>query len=177
VTVPHSEALRPARWWDIEAMAAIDRAQFGCDAWSVELFWSELAGIPDRRWYQVAVDTVDPLGTVDTVDPLGTVDPCDTVDPADSILGYVGLAVAGTTGDVQTIAVRPDAVGQGWGALLLDQLLCEARRRGCEEVMLEQRADNVRAFRLYESRGFERIAVRPRYYADGTDALILRHVC
>lgn len=134
-------------------MAAIDRTQFGSDAWSVELFWSELAGIPDRRWYRVAVD------------------------PADSILGYVGLAVAGTTGDVQTIAVRPDAVGRGWGALLLDQLLSEARRRGCEEVMLEQRADNVRAFRLYRSRGFERIAVRPRYYVDGTDALILRHVC
>lgn len=134
-------------------MAAIDRTQFGSDAWSMELFWSELAGIPDRRWYRVAVD------------------------PADSILGYVGLAVAGTTGDVQTIAVRPDAVGRGWGALLLDQLLSESRRRGCEEVMLEQRADNVRAFRLYRSRGFERIAVRPRYYVDGTDALILRHVC
>jgi ribosomal-protein-alanine N-acetyltransferase len=36
------------------------------------------------------------------------------------------------------------------------------------------RADNPRAQRLYLRFGFEQIHVRPRYYRDGVDALIMR---
>jgi [ribosomal protein S18]-alanine N-acetyltransferase len=144
--------LRPARWWDIPAMAAVDRALFGPDAWSVETFWSELAGVPDRRWYRVAL-----------------------ADDA-AVIGYVGLGVNPPTADVQTLAVRADHQGFGCGGRLLDALLAEAIRRGCHEVLLEVRADNVAALALYERRGFTTIATRKRYYTDGTDALILRQV-
>jgi ribosomal-protein-alanine N-acetyltransferase len=133
-------------------MAAVDRDLFGLDAWSEETFWSELAGIPERRWYRVA------CGAPDTV------------------LGYAGLGLSPPTADVQTIAVRADEQGRGWGGLLLDALLGEADRRGCHEVLLEVRADNVAAQALYTPRGFTTIATRPRYYSDGTDALILRRV-
>jgi ribosomal-protein-alanine N-acetyltransferase len=75
---------------------------------------------------------------------------------------------------VQTVAVRADQQGRGIGALLLKALLAEAERRGCLEVLLEVRADNAPAIALYAARGFETIATRRRYYADGTDALILR---
>jgi ribosomal-protein-alanine N-acetyltransferase len=143
--------LRPARWWDIPAMADIDAELFGTDAWSQATFWSELAGIPDRRWYRVAVDD------------------------ADTIVGYVGLASVERTGDVVTIAVDAGRQGQGLGAKLLDALLDEAAGRGCAEVLLEMRADNAPALRLYQRRAFTTLSVRPRYYADGTDALILRH--
>src|SRR5262249_55422596 len=134
----------------IPAMAAVDRELFGTDAWSVETFWSELAGIPDRRWYRVAVGDDD------------------------SVVGYVGLGLSPPTADVQTIAVRSDQQGRGWGGRLLDALLAEAVRRGCHEVLLEVRADNSAALALYERRDFITIAGRPRYYSDGTDALILR---
>ena len=143
--------LRPARWWDIPALAAIDADLFGTDAWSQVTFWSELAGVPDRRWYRV-------------------------VEVDDVIVGYIGLGIGIGTGDVQTIAVRPDAQGQGWGAVLLDALLNEARSCGCTEVLLEVRADNLAAIALYERRDFATIATRRRYYADGTDALILRRL-
>jgi len=131
-------------------MAAVDRDLFGTDAWSVETFWSELAGIPDRRWYRVAAGD------------------------GDNVLGYVGLGLSPPTADVQTIAVRTDVQGRGWGARLLDALLGEALRRGCHEVLLEVRADNAAALALYARRDFATIATRSRYYADGTDALILR---
>ena len=41
-------------------------------------------------------------------------------------------------------------------------------------MLLEVRADNPRAQRLYRWFGFEQIHVRPRYYRGGTDALIMR---
>lgn len=141
--------LRPARWWDVPALAEIDAALFGTDAWSQATFWSELAGVPDRRWYRVA-----------------------EVDGA--IVGYVGLGIGEGTGDVQTIAVAPSAQGRGWGRVLLDALLERASTLGCGEVLLEVRSDNAPALALYERSGFATIATRRRYYADGTDALILR---
>lgn len=139
------------RWWDIPAAAAIDADLFGTDGWSEATFWSELAGVPDRRWYRVA-------------------------ESDGEIVGYVGLGIGIGTGDVQTIAVRAQAQGQGWGAALLDALLREAHAQGCAEVLLEVRADNASAIALYERRGFTTIATRRRYYADGMDALILRRI-
>jgi ribosomal-protein-alanine N-acetyltransferase len=139
----------PARWWHIPAMVEIDDALFGSDAWSLASFWAELAGIPDRRWYRVLVE-------------------------GDEVVGYAGLAVVDRTADVQTVAVRADRQGRGLGGVLLDALLAEADRRGCTEVLLEVRADNPAAIAMYEARAFDTIAVRRRYYSDGTDALILR---
>jgi ribosomal-protein-alanine N-acetyltransferase len=50
----------------------------------------------------------------------------------------------------------------------------ESRRRHAQDVLLEVRADNPRAQQLYRRFGFEQIHVRPRYYRDGVDALIMR---
>ncbi|HZE66049.1 MAG TPA: ribosomal protein S18-alanine N-acetyltransferase [Sporichthyaceae bacterium] len=141
--------LQPARWWHIPTMVAIDDALFGTDAWSVASFWAELAGIPQRRWYRVLLE-------------------------GEAVVGYGGLAVVGQSADVQTVAVRADRQGRGLGGVLLDALLGEADRRGCTEVLLEVRADNDAAIGLYAVRGFATIATRRRYYADGTDAVILR---
>ncbi|MDQ3230584.1 MAG: GNAT family N-acetyltransferase [Pseudobdellovibrionaceae bacterium] len=60
---------------------------------------------------------------------------------------------------------------------LADQLLrefCEHASRdwSCERVMLEVRLSNLAAQRLYEKHGFEKMAVRKRYYQNGEDALI-----
>ena len=143
--------LQPLRWWDIPTLTGIEADLFGVDAWSAETFWGELAGIPETRWYRVAVAD-------------------------DEIVGYVGLAAIAGTGDVQTIAVRRDRQGTGVAGLLLDALLTEAEVRACSEVLLEVRADNAPAIRLYERRGFERIAERPRYYSDGVTAWIMRRV-
>ena len=143
---PH---LRAMRWWDVEAAAEIERRLFP-DAWSVETFWAELAGVPETRHYVVAED--------------------DGV-----LLGYAGLFATRHSADVQTVAVAPEAQGSGLGATLLQDLLDEATRRGCGEVLLEVRVDNEPARRLYERHGFERVAVRRGYYQPGSvDGLVLR---
>ena len=54
-------------------------------------------------------------------------------------------------------------------------LIDEARQRGASEIFLEVRADNPGAQALYESLGFEGIAIRPRYYQpDDVDAIVMR---
>ncbi|WP_461023036.1 ribosomal protein S18-alanine N-acetyltransferase [Thalassiella azotivora] len=147
--------LRRLRWWDVEPVLPLERELFGDWAWSAETFWSELAA--PARWYVAAVAPAPPG------------------HGGERLLGYAGLAAPGTEADVQTVAVAPGAQGTGVGALLLGALLDEAARRGCTAVLLEVRADNAPAIRLYERHGFERIAVRRRYYQPGdVDAHIMR---
>ncbi|GAB6901292.1 ribosomal protein S18-alanine N-acetyltransferase [Kineosporia succinea] len=141
--------MRPLRWWDVEALMPLERELFGDTAWTAEMFWSELAH-PETRWYVVA-------------------------ESEGEILGYAGLFAPGAEADVQTIAVAPAAQGQGLGRALLGALTETARERGATTLLLEVRADNASAVRLYERSGFERIAVRHRYYQPGDiDAWIMR---
>ena len=46
--------------------------------------------------------------------------------------------------------------------------------RSAERVLLEVRVSNAPAMRLYLKRGYVGCGVRPRYYADGEDALIMQ---
>ena len=137
------------RWWDIEPVVALERELFPDDPWTTSGFWSELAGVPATRYYVVAED-------------------------GDQIVGYAGLQEVQREADVQTVAVRPDRQGAGLGAELVADLLAEADRRRCTQVMLEVRDDNVPALRLYAGFGFASIAVRRDYYGTGADARVLR---
>ncbi|WUW92730.1 ribosomal protein S18-alanine N-acetyltransferase [Streptomyces sp. NBC_01451] len=155
------------RWWDIEPVLELEKDLFPEDAWSRGMFWSDLAharGPQATRRYFVAEDEGAEGG-------------------GRRIIGYGGLAVAGTesdsgsaTGaDVQTIAVARECWGTGLGAVLLTELLRAATAFECTEVMLECRVDNVRAQKLYERFGFEPIGFRRGYYQPGNvDALVMR---
>ena len=141
--------LRRMRWWDVAAAHALETVLFP-DPWTAETFWSELAHVPETRYYVVAED-------------------------GGGLAGYAGLAVVAGQADVQTLAVAADRQRHGLGRALLDDLVAEARRRGATQVLLEVRAENERAQALYRAAGFERIGVRRGYYQPGgTDALVLR---
>jgi ribosomal-protein-alanine N-acetyltransferase len=137
------------RWWDVEAVAALELDLFPDDPWSPEQLWGELAHVPETRWYAVHED-------------------------AEGVAGYVGLLAVPPEGDVQTIGVAPRAQGRGLGRALLDALVAEASRRGCTQLFLEARADNAPALALYERAGFERQGRRRDYYGPGRDALVMR---
>lgn len=141
--------LRPMRWWDVDAALAIERELFP-DPWTEGTFWSELAGVPETRHYVV-------------------------IESDSEVIGYAGLFATRHTADVQTLAVAAQRQGEGLGALLLTVLLDEAQRRGVGEVLLEVRADNETAARLYQRFGFERIGVRRGYYQPGrVHAIVMR---
>jgi len=151
VEVPPPEAtLRDLEWTDLARLAELEQQLFADDAWSEATWWSELAGRP-RRDYVVAVA------------------------PDGAVAGYAGLDVSGDVADVMTVATAPGRRGRGIGRLLLDELVRRATARGVEAVLLEVRADNDAARRLYDRAGFEVISVRRRYYQPGdVDALVMR---
>lgn len=132
---------------DVPAVHALERRLFPVDAWPLEMFTAELAQPVCRYW---------------------------VAEQDGAIVGYAGLMCLPPVGDVQTIAVVPEHEGRGIGSALLRTLHDRARELGATEVLLEVRADNPRAQRLYRRVGYEQIHVRPRYYRDGADALIMR---
>ena len=128
-------ALREVTWRDIPRLATLETELFAEDAWTAETWWAELAGRP-RRDYVV-------------------------LDGDEGIAGYAGLDHGGDVADVMTVAVVAGRRGQGLGDVLLGELLRRASDGGAASVMLEVRADNVPARRLYERHGFEEVSVRP----------------
>ena len=144
------QRLRPMRPADLTAVLELERELFGEEAWSRAMLRGELAQQPRSRYYLVAEDN-------------------------EVIAGYAGLLAAGSQGEVLTLAVAGRRWGQGTGSALLEALLAEAARRGCTEVFLEVRTDNVRAQLLYRRYGFVQIGIRRGYYQpSGTDALVMR---
>lgn len=141
--------LRPLRWCDIDGgVLALENELFRADAWSAELFWSELADQSSRH-YVVA-------------------------ELAGRIVGYAGLSAYQEEAYVQTIAVAPAVQRSGVGTRLLVELLTVARRRGARSAGLEVRADNAGAQRLYARFGFEAVGVRRGYYQpSNVDALVM----
>jgi ribosomal-protein-alanine N-acetyltransferase len=133
---------------DIPAVHALEQRLFPVDAWPLPMFHDELAQTDTRRYLVAEIHG--------------------------GIVGYAGLMCIEPISDVQTIAVVPEQEGKGIGSALLTELIAESRRRHAQDVLLEVRADNPRAQQLYRRFGFEQIHLRPRYYRDGVDALIMR---
>lgn len=141
--------LRRAGELDLDAIMLIESSTFENDAWSREAMASELAS--QHTYYLVAERA--------------------------GVEGYAGLFAPQRSlqADIQTIAVGQSARRQGLGRVLMQALITEARERGATEVFLDVRADNPGATALYESLGFEPIAVRPGYYQpDNVDAVVMR---
>ena len=85
----------------------------------------------------------------------------------------IGRAAAGEA-EVLSLAVTPPARCRGIGAALLAAAMQEAAGRGASAIFLEVSATNSRALGLYARAGFAAVGRRPRYYANGSDALVMR---
>ncbi|MGB8650561.1 MAG: ribosomal protein S18-alanine N-acetyltransferase [Mycobacteriales bacterium] len=135
------------RWWHVEQVLPIERQLFAPEPWTAHHFWSEL-GHTATRHYVVGVEDGE-------------------------VVGYAGLCDYPDEAFVQTMAVATPYQGRGLGATLLQDLLAEAHRRRKSPVLLEVRADNAPAQRLYARYGFTRTGVRRGYYPGGVDAWVM----
>lgn len=145
--------LRTATPGDLDAIMALETSTFASDAWSAESMRSELGSA--HTYYLFAFDPASP----------------------EVLAGYGGLLSprGSGDGDIQTLAVAESARRHGLGRTLVTALVAEAAARGAKQVFLEVRADNPGARALYDSMGFEQIAIREKYYQpDGVDAQIMR---
>ena len=84
---------------------------------------------------------------------------------------YEGEALAGYAGG--WIVDDPAMRRRGIARELLAHVAADARDLGASRCSLEVRAGNVGAQELYAALGFRSLGVRPRYYSDGEDAVIM----
>lgn len=131
---------------DAAGITSLETEIFGSDAWTWSSVLAELRG-SDRIAF-VATDQSD-------------------------LLGYVSGMRTGDSVDLTRIAVRADRRRQGVARALLAAVDVEARAAGVAGMMLEVGAHNTSAIAFYTSEGFVQLDERPRYYRDGSAALVL----
>ena len=146
-----STRIRPAAAADLPDLERIEIEQFS-NPWSRDYFAAELA----NSFSHIAV-AVDPRpGTV---------------------VGYLLFWKLGDELELHKIAVAGAWQRQGHAARLLDHFLRAGRDWGCRRAVLEVRAANVPAIRLYEKFAFRRAGRRRDYYVKPVeDALIYEFV-
>jgi ribosomal-protein-alanine N-acetyltransferase len=91
--------------------------------------------------------------------------------------GRGGMLLGRVTADeaeVLTLAVAPAIRRRGIGTALLHAARAEIVARGGKTVFLEVSVGNQAAQALYRRFGFVEVGRRQRYYADSSDALVLR---
>jgi [ribosomal protein S18]-alanine N-acetyltransferase len=141
--------IREAASEDGSAIAALERAAFGSDAWSDGLVREGLSGTIPGALYLVATSETVP------------------------VLGYAAASLFADVSELQRIAVAADHRRSGVASALLERMEQEARRRHSERLLLEVRENNSAACAFYATRGFAEIDRRTRYYSDGTTAVVL----
>jgi len=88
--------------------------------------------------------------------------------------GMILARVAADEAEILTLAVAPEARGTGIAAALLQQAAATAAAMGAAAVFLEVAVGNTAARAAYDRAGFQPVGRRRAYYADLSDALVLR---
>ena len=136
----------PARPDELPEILALERAAFGAHAWTEAMLSGALRAAPDL--FLVARE-------------------------GERLVGHAIGQLAGDVGEVLELATAPQARRRGVGSALLEALEGALRAGGAVELWLELRADNAAAMALYLRHGYAVTGRRPRYYADGMDAVLM----
>jgi ribosomal protein S18 acetylase RimI-like enzyme len=139
-------SLRAVHPGDIRALAAAEVECFD-DAWPEPYIASEL--FAPARFHRVLVD------------------------PGGRLAAYLFAAWQYLDLHILKVATLPPFRRLGLGTKLMLVAEEHARAMEGETVTLEVRVTNIAAIGLYESLGYQRMGVRPGYYADASDALIM----
>ncbi|MBM4133973.1 MAG: ribosomal-protein-alanine N-acetyltransferase [Nitrospira sp.] len=89
------------------------------------------------------------------------------------IVGYLCFWIVFEELHLMNLAVEAGSRRRGIAKALVLQALSLARDRGAERALLEVRASNHAARRLYEGVGFRQVALRVRYYSDPIEDAVL----
>ena len=130
-------------------LPGLQRLQAACfsETWSEELWQKQLLSERTRIW-----------------------------GPGDPMLGYALFSTVLDEAELIQIAIDPLAQGRGLGGRLLRFSMDKLAEEGINRLMLEVRASNIAAIRLYQSLGFMQDAIRKGYYPTASgreDALLM----
>ena len=102
-----------------------------------------------------------------------TAEPPSSVELVETTIGYAAVSIVADVAELQRIAVAAGHRRTGVATALLRHVEREAGERHADRLLLEVRDDNVAALAFYARQGFTELDRRPRYYADGTTAIVL----
>ncbi len=146
---PTDGACRPLEPADLARVLELEPVLFGREAWTRGMYREELAS-PTRAYR--------------------------AIDDGGRLVAWGGVLL-GETAQILTLGVDPDHQRRGLGSRLLRDLLAIAADHGAREVLLEVRASDDGAQRLYLRHGFLPIGRRRNYYQlIGEDAVVMRRV-
>ena len=128
------------------AVATLESLVMGSDAWSEALVADELPRA-DRVWWAAY--------------------------EGEALAGYAGGWIVDGQVKINKVGVSKNKRRRGIARELLAHVAADARDLGASRCSLEVRAGNVGAQELYAALGFRSLGVRPRYYSDGEDAVIM----
>ena len=90
------------------------------------------------------------------------------------VVGYICALAVVDEFHITNVAVHPAFRRQHVGQQLLQGVLARAHELGCRQAVLEVRASNTGAQRMYARFGFAPVAVRKHYYNDNNeDAIVM----
>ena len=145
--------VRPAAAADVSAVAELERANLGADAWPVGLVAEGLLGnLPTVTYLVAEVDA----------------------GAGPRVVGHAVASIVADIAELQRIAVDPAHRRTGLASELLAAVIAAARSGGADRLLLEVREDNAGALNFYAARGFVEIDRRRRYYRDGATAVVMR---
>lgn len=130
---------------DLDEVLAVERESF-CEPWTKNMFLGELS--QEITVYRVAAED-------------------------DRVIGYMGMYHVADEGHITNVAVAKDFRRCGVAGALIASFLAYAQENRLAFLTLEVRRSNSGAIRLYEKYGFREIGVRPRYYENKEDALLM----
>ncbi len=158
-------SLRAATAADLPILSELEQRIFAGDAWSDESLAAEVLS-PEPFGSGEACACGE--GGVARHALIGSVE--------EDVVGYAFLRTSGDVAEILRVSVSTAHRRRGFATALIETLLHRAASAGCARVLLEVSAANAAAIACYTNRGFSCVHRRPRYYADGSDALVLRTV-
>ena len=97
------------------------------------------------------------------------------VETGGIVCGFLHIIWSGGPYELLALVVDSGFRGRGIGAYLMDTLLVELSTHPTYELWLEVRRDNEAARHLYRTTGGVENGVRPNYYSDGMDAILMTY--
>lgn len=94
-------------------------------------------------------------------------------DESRRMLAFINYWLVHDEVHVLNVATHPSWRRRGLARRLMDHAVQTGLARGARLVTLEVRRSNEAAQTLYERMGFKAVDVRPRYYENGEDAIVM----
>ena len=141
--------IRAATTADADAIFQLEAECLGADAWSRGLVEAGVSGDVPTVHYLVIEDDAE-------------------------VSAYAAASIVADIAELQRIAVLPTARRRGHATALLDAVIELAVSGRADRLLIEVREANDGALAFYAASGFVEVDRRPRYYRDGTTAVVMR---